>query len=253
MISVTLRDTARRFYAPPESLALPIFRFPPDEERHIFQVLRLVPGTEVIAVDGAGNAARVVLEEGGRGCARVIERLAPERVAPFHLTVASALLRGRSLDDVVERCTELGALAFQPFVSERTVVAPTAGASLKRRGRYGRLALSAMKVAGSALCPEILPVATWGDLLLRIPRFDAALICDGSAPRPLRPVARAERVLLVIGPEGGWAAGELEAAVESGAVAVNLGARNLRAATAAAAATAIVLSGGREEDLKGLR
>lgn len=234
------RNSVRYFYAPPAQLRMPLFHFPEDEEHHLVHVLRLPEGTEVTAVDGEGNRAVVRLErEGDIWSARVVDRPPCEDRPGCSITLGAALLKGRETDSVVERCTEIGISRFIPFLSKRTVVTLSEERKMKRVERYRRLSLAAMKVARSACCPAVDPLATWSEMVKQISRYDLALLCDQHSTRPLEIPDGVRNALLLIGPEGGLTGEEKEMAVRAGAGAVSFGDRNLRASTAAVVACAL--------------
>ncbi len=240
------RNADRYFYATPDRLKLDRFQFPTDEERHIFQVLRLVEGTVVTVADGEGKSALVRLERiEGKWTGLIVDRFDPETLDRFELTVAAGLLKGRELDSVVGRCTEIGVDRIIPFLSERTVPDLSPGKEKSRVERLDRIAISAMKLARSATRPFIEPVAGWGDLCSTIPGYDLALLCDQDGAEPLQVPDATGRVLLLVGPEGGLTEGEKELAAGAGARPATLSRRNLSAATAAIVAAALTIGADR--------
>lgn len=207
------------------------------EAHHLRDVLRVKPGAEVEAFDGRGSVAH------GRvsGVSRegvMLELGEPRRSAvepDSRVTVAVALLKGDKLADVIRRCTELG---VNRFVLLKTQHADVTDLSDAKRLRLLRVAEEATRQSGRALVPSV-----DGPVPLKELAWDGtALVADPRAARALTPSdLPAPDVTLVTGPEGGLAAAEVDALVDRGAVALNLGPRILRAETAPVALCAVGL------------
>jgi len=231
------------FYAPPDALRKERFRLPPEEEHHAARVLRLDEGAEVTVVDGSGEGARVRLErDGERLAARVVERLRPEAEPLLRLALAIGDLKGKEVDRVIERATEIGAAAFFPYHAKRTVRSFSGARTEARRARWERVARRAMKVAGAARLPELFPACPIEEVAERAGSFDAAFLFRREAPPLAAPALKVASVLAVVGPEGGLGEGDEKILLDAGLVAASLGPRNLRAGTAAIVAAARLLA-----------
>jgi 16S rRNA (uracil1498-N3)-methyltransferase len=149
------------------------------------------------------------------------------------------------MEEIIARATELGAKRIAPVVTARSraaLLATTDGLA-RRLPRWERISRDACKSSGRFRPPALDPPLAFAEALadaaarpgLRIipaehgihPPLDRAL-------SPKAPVV--DTVSLLVGPEGGWTAAELELALASGFRPVSLGPRILRAATAALAA-----------------
>lgn len=200
-------------------------------------VLRLRDGDEIEVVDSAGAVFRASLElADGRVCARLEERVAAASDAGVTIDVAQGLPKAQKMDFVVEKLTELGAATIFPLVSERAIVRDAAESKLER---WRRIARAAASQSGRNRVTQIGEVLSFEALLARFGEYDAVLFpWEAATPQALREVlpdrvAGARRVLVVIGPEGGFSHAEAERAAASGAVLLSLGERILRTETAA--------------------
>ena len=113
------RTTA--FYVPRETFSAGRVVFPPEEEHHLRQVLRLGNGAEVEVLDGCGALYRVVVEQGLQGSALVGRVLSVERIEaakPF-ISVALALGRKERTRMAVEKLAELGCHRIVPLLTQR--------------------------------------------------------------------------------------------------------------------------------------
>ena len=173
------------------------------------------------------------------------EREGPQPTHPS-VILAQAILKGDRMDWVIQKATELGASSIIPIISERVIARPRIERLGAQQERWQRIAFEAAQQAERWDVPEVHPPAeliTWlrtssGKLkLILSERSDK----DGLATIAL-PEDATSRILLVIGPEGGWSAAEREAAHASGCTSVSLGPRILRAETAALTAVTIIQS-----------
>jgi 16S rRNA (uracil1498-N3)-methyltransferase len=244
--------TRRRFYAPRASFADGRVALSAEESRHLRDVLRLRAGDEVFVFDGEGREfACVVVEEGGRKGAAVVEVRAPagppSPESPLNLTLAVALLKGEKFDLVVQKATELGASRVAPVVTSRADVRPRDPKDSERRvERWRRLALEAAKQSGRARVPAVEAPEEFAAFARRAHDGDAARLLfaerggDSLASFSTRTPQRPASVVALVGPEGGWADEELTLAREEGWTLVTLGGRTLRAETAAVTVCALL-------------
>ena len=147
------------------------------------------------------------------------------------------------MEFVVEKGTELGASSFLPFYSERSV---GQAIGLEKLARWQRLARAAAQQSGRREVPEIRTPLKFDALLERFAEYDAVLFAwELAPPVPLRErllgaLPARGRVLVVVGPEGGFTHDEAERAARRGAALLSLGRRILRTDTAAMALLAVI-------------
>jgi 16S rRNA (uracil1498-N3)-methyltransferase len=215
-----------------------------NDAHKIAHVLRKRSGDCVQVIDSAANRFEAVLEiENGSVRALLGEPAAPQVTSRFHMTVAQGVPKGAKMDFVVEKLTELGIAAIVPFYSERSVVVESGQGKLDR---WRRLAKTAAAQCGRNDIPEISEPVEFPALLKTFGDYDCVLfpweLAGEDALRDVLPslVAKARRVLIVIGPEGGFAHTEAEAAECSGAHVIGLGAHILRTETAALVVVALL-------------
>lgn len=209
---------------------------------HLRAVLRVRVGDGVEAFDGRGSVASATVRAVGQdGVVLVLGPARPSTVeAGMAVTVAVALLKADKLAEVVRPCTELGAAEFVLLTTRHCDVSDVSAA---RRQRLERVAEEAARQSGRARVPGVrgpvpLEEFTWaGAAIVADPRAELPFL--EALARPPAPGA----LTLITGPEGGFAASEVDALVGRGATAVTLGPRVLRAETAPVALTAAVLLG----------
>jgi 16S rRNA (uracil1498-N3)-methyltransferase len=228
----------RRIHVPPARLAGGRAALEPQEAHYLRDVLRLAPGAAVEVFDGAGRVHDARVGEGFRELVLGAARAAPPPRARIEL--AFALAKGEKNDLVVQKAVELGAARLSPFAAERSVVRLDADRADARLRRWARIAAEAARQCGRADVPDVRPPRELAAVLADAAGARVVVFDPGGAPlaEALDPAAPAH--LLVTGPEGGLAAGEVARCVAAGARVAALGPRVLRAETAALAAIALV-------------
>lgn len=234
-----------------EAIALPNVFITPDriegdrlridgsDAGHLLRVLRLGPGDLFTALDGTGleYEAEIVGVNGKRIEARIKTRRRRRTEPRLRLTIGQALPKGDKMEQAIRKCTELGAAAFWPLLTERCVPSLPAGRAGDRLARWRKIAAEAACQSGRAVIPEVAGPRSWSEAAERYRDFDLTLLpWEGETERTLKDALNAleepEQVLVLIGPEGGLARAEVEAARRAGAVTVTLGPRILRTETA---------------------
>ena len=207
----------------------PRLEVPPEAEHHLRRVLRLRDGAEVVAFDGGGAEVHGVLRFGDDGA--WLEPTGPVQrisVGP-PVEIVLSVSRGPAMDDAVRMATECGATAIHLAVTARS--APTG----PRVDRWTRKAEAAARQCGRADVPVLTgpqPLAAAVEQVSASPLWVAVPGSD----EPPRSTERGGAV--VIGPEGGLTADEIERLLARGARPCRLGPHVLRVATAVAVATA---------------
>jgi 16S rRNA (uracil1498-N3)-methyltransferase len=216
-----------------------------NSSHYLSRVLRVGTGDPVVLFNGDGHDyVAAVLRPARRQLAvRVDSRLPGLAEPPVAITVVQAVSRGERMDQTLQKCTELGAAAFQLLVSERVEVRLGGNKLGKRMEHWRGVIVAACEQCGRARVPELfepIAVAAWLGRATGAPR----LVLDPQAAEPLArafadpgPLAAVE---LAVGPEGGFSELELAEMRAHGTRPVSLGPRTLRTETAAPAALAVL-------------
>ncbi len=208
-----------------------------DEARHLAKVLRAKPGDAVTLFDGSGRAWPALVETLGRGevMLEVGEVVESPPARPPAVTLAVALPKGERQKWLVEKLTELGVATLVPLVTERGVAEATPGAI----ERLARGVIEACKQCGRDTLLGVGQPATVAEIVAAKPAAAVGILAD-PAGGPLDGIGwrQAEHVIGLVGPEGGFTAGELAAADAAGWPRIALGNHVLRIETAAVALAA---------------
>lgn len=212
-----------------------------NEVRHAAGALRLRPGDGMTLVDGAGWMAEAVLRELAKGRATA-EVLSVREEAPPEgegVTLALAVLHGRGMDWAVEKSVEVGVRRFVPVISERTQAGRRA--ALDRTPHWSRIALQALKQCKRTWAMEVAEPLTPAEVAETFGVGCGGVVADRHGVSVGDLPASAGRILLV-GPEGGFAAGELSLFSDLGWPRLRLGPHVLRSETAAVVGAAVLVA-----------
>jgi 16S rRNA (uracil1498-N3)-methyltransferase len=237
---------ARRFFVEGAREIGGIVEIGGTDAHKIVNVLRLNIGDRVVVIDSAARSFTAAIAAAGRVVrATIEEEIFDDRAASagLRIDVAQAVPKGRRMDFVIEKGSELGVETFLPFYCERGV---SRDVGAEKAARWQRIARSAAQQCGRKSVPAVLEPMSYEALLERFGEYDAVLFAwELATPAPLhRRLAEAlpasGRALVVVGPEGGFTHAEVELAQCRRATMLWLGPRVLRTDTAALVLLAVI-------------
>jgi 16S rRNA (uracil1498-N3)-methyltransferase len=233
----------RRFYAHPRQFNQDLVTLDPEETFHLARVLRLGVGARVEVTDGQGGnfAAQVATLEPRGATLRILGKLDSWGESPLPLVLGIGLAKGEALDEVVRQATEMGVTRIFPFISERSERL-TPERVERRRKRWQRLARESIKSCQRSMLPLIEPPRDFA-AALEGPEEVKLIFWEeerGGGLKSILQLPRPQDVRVLIGPEGGFSAGEAALAQETGFQVVSLGPRRLKVPTAALAALTLI-------------
>lgn len=215
-----------------------------EESLHLVRVRRVAAGDAVVLFDGQGvtRHARLLVAD-ARAARLEVLGSAPDRQPARRLVVAASIPEPGRADELVEGLSWLGVACWVPLACAR-MPAGRADLPARRAQRWQRLAREAAKGNGCARLLEVAAPQRLADVLAAPPAEGALLLDPDPAAPPLLDRLPAEGPLpwLLVGPEGGFVAPELEAAGRAGVARVRLGSPALRVEQAALAAAAQALA-----------
>ena len=216
------------------------------EGRHAVAVRRLAPGEPVDLVDGEGTRARGTV-------AAVVDRQALDvevsavtsDAAPDPaVVVVQALPKGDRGELAVELLTEVGVDEIVPWSASACVTRWRPDRLERAHRRWVDAAHAAAKQSRRTRFPVVAPLASTAEVAARVSGAALAVVLHESSTTPLSAVSMPEsgEVLVIVGPEGGITAAELDALVAAGARSVRLGPTVLRTSSAGMAAAAVLMA-----------
>ena len=236
-----------RFFISPELIQGNQVFFPADLAHQLQRVLRVRVGEHVMILDNKGVAYEVEVSRYERRAAQgtVVTTAKAEGDPVTRITLYVALMKGKKIEFVLQKGTELGVARFVPMVTRRSVVSSLRDLNDVRLDRWEAIVREAAEQSGRALLPTVSePVMLEAALSEAREQESFALMAWEEAHgltlrKALEP--RPAHIALFIGPEGGFDASEARQAEAYGVKVITLGPRILRAETAALAVVTATL------------
>ena len=233
-----------RFYLPPEQCLDSTLVLEKREAHHALHVLRLRNGERVVVLDGAGHELNCEVRNADRNTLQlvVVERKSTPPL-PCQITLLQAIPKGKILESIIQRATELGAARIVPILSEH-VIKHLDDADVERKTeKWQQVAVESIKQSGAPWLPRVETPMTPKQFIARQETFELPLIASLlEKRRNLREYlqefhSRHGRLpasaCVWIGPEGDFTPEEVQAIMNAGALPITLGRLVLRVETAA--------------------
>jgi len=221
------------------------------DAHHLMRVLRSDVGDQVICNDSEGRAAICEINAFANKEVhlKIIEWLEEENELPIHVTIAQGLPKGDKIDFVLQKGTELGAQAFIPFSSQRSVVKWDDKKGKKKHERFSKIVKEASEQSHRNRIPKVHLPMNLTKLIEMGQSFDIKIYAYEEEAKVekfhsfstiVRKLKKGQSLLILIGPEGGFAEEEVAMLNKNGFTSVRLGPRILRTETAALYALASI-------------
>lgn len=212
------------------------------EVNHIRNVMRLKPGEEIsVSIGGDGKEYRYGIESYTEDSVLCRLRFVKDKEVelPVKILLFQGLPKADKMDLIVQKAVELGAAEIIPVSMERCVVKLDAGKAAKKTARWQTIAESAASQSRRSIIPRVLAPMSMKEAVeyakeqteVRVIPYELQED-DGSVKQYLESLKEGQSVSIFIGPEGGFAPGEVELAKEAGIRPISLGRRILRTETA---------------------
>lgn len=222
----------------------PVLEVTGQEAHHLLHVMRAGVGEDVEIFDGAGRSAAGTVVALSRKSAQVEwnpESVVLQDIPKPVLVLAVALPKGDRFRWLIEKATELGVSELIPLQTTRSTVSPRE-AKLDKHRQY---IIDACKQSGRNHLMKIADLQSLEEVCQEI-RLTETLAIYGSVTEgsgmPLQERLQASsRILVMVGPEGGWTDDEEELIKAHNSFPMHLGQFVLRTETAALALTAALI------------
>ena len=210
---------------------------------HLTRVLRARVGQEFeISIGARVHHGRITGIEKSRVEFELGDEI-PAKAIP-HVTVVLSIFKFDRLEWAIEKLTELGVARILPIISRRTET-HLAKAAEKRVQRWRKIAREAAQQARRTAPPEVSSPAPLKKAIALATGCRIVLSeAEAKDSNPLKSILAECRppIALAFGPEGGWAADEVQLFRQAGWHSASLGQTILRAETAVIAAVAIAMA-----------
>lgn len=231
----------QRYFIDPQQMDAQSCRLVGSDVHHISHVLRLKLGDELICCNGEGRSVlgKIVEMDKELISCQIVEELQRHRELPIQVSIGQGLPKREKLEWILQKGTELGAHRFIPFQAARSIVKYDRKKEEKKADRWKKIVKEAAEQSHRSYLPQIDAVSSF-QALLQIEADCKLVAYEGESQQEqpssffqaLKGMAEGERLLVLVGPEGGWTEQEIALLEQHGYTSISLGARILRTETA---------------------
>ena len=225
----------------------------PDQTYKISRVLRLKENDQIVLLDGKGiiyNAQISSFYQKGIQC-RLLSRRSSNTEPNLKVTVAQSLLKGQRFEYALQKNTEIGVHEFIPVTTERTVIKIDEDGiqrNVDRKiDRFQKIVQDASEQSERGIVPLVQNILTLEELTRQnLSMYDLKLVClERTQTNGIKEVLngiqdKIEKILVCIGPEGGFAESEIKLLLSNSFISVSLGKRIYRSETVGPVITSIL-------------
>ena len=212
-----------------------------DDSYHITKVMRYSVKDKIEVVDNNELYIAEIVETSPLVIARQLEKVECNSNT-FNVVIAQSLVNEQKMDYILQKGTELGADMFIPLITTRSVVKVNDKIN-KKVDRWNTITKEASEQSKRLNIPKVCNPYTIKELISL--DYDYKILCSvnemsKSIKTVLSNIKESDRILIVIGPEGGFTNVEEELLIDNGFISVSLGDRVLRTETASLMILSIV-------------
>lgn len=222
-----------------------------ESARHIAKSLRMRVGDVICVTDGGGEDYGCQIEEITKDevVLKVCYKQVCESEPSCKVTIYQGVPKSTKLEDIIQKCVELGVTEIVPTLTKRCVSRPDDKSAGKKNVRYQKIALEAAQQSGRGIVPKIENMKTLKQALAEDESEVKIVFFEGGGKKLTDIIDKnTKSVSIFIGPEGGFEEAEVEQIEAADGVRATLGKRILRTQTAPVAGlTAIMLLTGNLE------
>lgn len=218
-----------------------------DDVKHIYKVLRLSEGEKIVLnnCNGKEYLGKISSISKTEVLVDILEELDINNESPVKFYLFQGLPKSQKMDLIVQKGTELGITEFIPTITERVDV--KLKGEFKKLDRLNRIALEAAKQSKRSIIPKVSEPIDFKEVLKKIEEIDLFVVPYENAENfGIKGLVKEikdkniNNIGIIVGPEGGFEASEIEALKEKGAYVITLGNRILRTETAGFVVTSLL-------------
>lgn len=230
-----------KFFTDRNNISDTVLKITGEDVSHIKNVLRMKNGDIITVCDGSGTdyTAKISDVNSKEITADIIDVKKCEAEPNISVTLFQALPKQGKMEQIIQKCTELGINEIVPVYTSRCVVKPT-----DKQTRWQKVAEAAAKQCGRGIIPKVNETVDYDCALKMISSFQKRIMlyeCEEHVNLHGLLKDKIDNIAVLVGPEGGFDISEVIKAQNSGITTVTLGKRILRTETAAAAVLPIIM------------
>ena len=215
------------------------------DAKHIFKVLRKKRGDNIAITDGKGKDYNsIILNATPESIEiKIIEQFNSITESFVDITLCSGMLKDKKMDFVIKHITQLGVQKWMPFFCERSIPRPNIIKMEKRKKRWESIAKESLKQCNRSCLPDISEPLNFETLIKKSENHDLKITFWEKSNQKIKALQNSvspKKIIILIGPEGGFSKKEILMAKEKRFLSYSLGPRILRAEPASIASCTLV-------------
>lgn len=211
--------------------------------RHASKSLRMKQGEELVLCTGDGKDYYGVVSEVLENSLKIsiYKQEENQRESKVRVHLLQCIPKLDKMDLIIQKAVELGVYDITPVASSRCI-SQISGKEAKKLERWNKISLEASKQSGRGIIPKVLNPLKFKEAL-KNSLGDKVIFYEGKADslREFLSQNTKEDITILIGPEGGFSAEEVESAKNEGFASLSLGKRILRTETAGLCALSVIM------------
>jgi 16S rRNA (uracil1498-N3)-methyltransferase len=195
-------------------------------------------GSLITLTDSEGNdfRGRILRLSETEASVLIFDAFPSPTESSLEIILLQALPEKERMEMIIQKATELGVSAVLPFQSERSISLKEREAKQKKAHRWQQIAVKAVQQSRRAKVPYVGECRPFQKVLADCKEDGLKILLWEKEGNHLKRVVRqcpAQKIYVMIGPEGGFTEAEVTLAKEKEFIPVKLGQRILRTETAA--------------------
>jgi 16S rRNA (uracil1498-N3)-methyltransferase len=219
-----------------------------DKARHIVNVLRLGVNDNIFLFDNEGTTYNGIIVDKEKESIKVkiVDKKIVREDDKKEIILGQAITKGKKMDFILQKCTELGISSIIPFFSERSIPRWDSIKSMNKVLHWKKIVAASVEQSGIRKMPLVNDMLNLSDLIIKnkFHGFLKLIFWEGEFELGLKKIFSSvsipEKIIFIVGPEGGFSENEVLLAKKNGFIPVGLGNFTLRAETASIAVLSII-------------
>lgn len=206
-----------------------------DDSYHITTVMRMKEKDRIELVTNKQLfLAEITKIDNKKVIVKIIEEINENNELDVDVALVQSLIKEQKMDYVLQKSTELGVNKIIPFQATRSII-KIDNKEDKKVERWAKIIKEASEQSKRVFIPEITKSITITELA-KIDGYDLKILAtvnevSTNIKKVLSNTKRSDRIIIVIGPEGGFTEKEEKKLIENGFVSTSLGKTVLRTET----------------------
>ena len=214
-----------------------------DDSYHILKVMRLKKDDLVEIVSKQKlYICKIINSDNNIVTVRKVEEIKQDSELDCQVTIVQSLVKEQKMDFILQKCCELGVSKIIPLNTKRSIV-KLDSKETKKIERWNKILKEASEQSKRVVIPTVSNICSIEDLVKE--DYDIKILCtvnelSNDIKKVLSKDLNGARIVIVIGPEGGFEKEEEQTLIANGYVPTSLGKRVLRTETASLYALSII-------------